>query len=149
LWQWLWPRGCFPVLQVQVRKPTEWTRDYKELGVDKVMRMSEEEKIAASEEEASLSELHRLVSIELDRQLWRGEMAMKAYDIFKATKSASSITDATATEQGIGQPLPPIKRDLAFRQGGWIASSAQQRRATGLDGGTAVTKIRVRKSADS
>jgi hypothetical protein len=87
LWQWVWPRGCFPVLQVQVRKSTVWTRDYKELGVDKVMRMSEEEKIAASEDKHLYQSLHRLVSIELDRQLWRGEMATKAYDIFKSTKS--------------------------------------------------------------
>ncbi|KAG7355849.1 hypothetical protein IV203_000535 [Nitzschia inconspicua] len=149
LWQWLWPRGCYPVLQVQARKPTEWSSDYRKLGVDKVMRMSEEEMVALSDEESSMIELHRLVSTELDRQIWRGEMAMKAYDIFKATKLASSTADASATEQGIGQPLPPIKRDACFKQGGWIASTAHQRRATGLDGGTAVTKIRVRKSADT
>ena len=34
LWQWLWPRGCFAVLQVQVRKANEWTGNYKDLGVD-------------------------------------------------------------------------------------------------------------------
>jgi len=76
-------------------------------------------------------------------------MAMYAYDIFRSTKATSSITDTSATEQGIGQPLPTIKRDTSFKQGGWIASCAQQRRATGLDGGTAITKIRVRKSTDA
>ena len=148
LWQWLWPRGCFAVMQVQVRKSNEWIRDYKELGVDQVMKTSEEEKLAASEEEASLSELHRLVSQELDRQIWRGEMSTQAYEIFKSMKSSNSITDASASEQGIGQPLPPIERDVSFKHGGWIASASQQRRAKGLDGGTAITKIRIRKSAD-
>eukprot|EP00531_Pseudo-nitzschia_arenysensis_P017503 CAMPEP_0116154266 /NCGR_PEP_ID=MMETSP0329-20121206/21690_1 /TAXON_ID=697910 /ORGANISM="Pseudo-nitzschia arenysensis, Strain B593" /LENGTH=1391 /DNA_ID=CAMNT_0003651237 /DNA_START=71 /DNA_END=4244 /DNA_ORIENTATION=- len=144
LWQWIWPRGCFAVLQVQVRKANEWTGNYKDLGVDKVMKTSAEEKIAASEEEASLKALDDLTTKELDRQMWRGEMAMKAYDIYKATNKSSNVTDLSATEQGIGQPLPPIKRDTAFKQGGWIASSAQQRRSTGIDGGTAITKIRLR-----
>mmetsp|Transcript_18281 Transcript_18281/g.32947 ORF Transcript_18281/g.32947 Transcript_18281/m.32947 type:complete len:673 (-) Transcript_18281:142-2160(-) len=147
-WQWVWPRGCFAVLQVQVRKSNEWSRDYKELGVDKVMKISDEEKIAANEEEASLSEVHRLVSMELDRQIWRGEMAMKAYEMYKSSKTSSNVPDPSAAEQGIGQPLPPIERDSAFKQGGWIASSAHQRRLANLDGGTAITKIRIRKSAD-
>jgi hypothetical protein len=149
LWQWVWPRGCFAVMQVQVRKSTEWTRNYKELGVDKVMKTSEEEKVASSEEEASLAEVTRLVSMELDRQIWRGEMASKAYEFYKMSKSSNIMPDASASEQGIGQPLPPIQRDLSFKQGGWIASAAQQRRATGLDGGTAITKIRLRPSAAS
>jgi hypothetical protein len=149
LFQWLWPRGPFAVLQVQVRKSNEWTKDYRELGVNKVMKTSEEEKIAANEEEASLAELQRLVSIELDRQIWRGEMSMKAFNIYKTTKSSTtSVADPGASEQGIGIPLPPIKRDLSFKQGGWIASSAQQRRAANLDGGVSVSKIRIRKSTD-
>lgn len=149
LWQWLWPRGCFALMQVQARKTTAWSKDYKDLGVDKVMRMSDEEMAALADEESSMMELHRLVSMELDRQMWRSEMAAKAYDIFRTTKSSNGMADASASEQGIGQPLPLIKRDQSFKQGGWIASSAHQRRAAGLDGGTAVTKIRVRKSADA
>merc|ERR1712224_548039 len=78
LWQWIWPRGCFAVLQVQVRKANEWTGSYEDLGVDKVMKTSEEEKLAANEEEASLAALDELTRKELDRQMWRGEMAIKA-----------------------------------------------------------------------
>ncbi|KAL3922230.1 MAG: hypothetical protein SGILL_002318 [Bacillariaceae sp.] len=144
LWQWLWSKGCPALLQVQVRKSNEWTKGYKELGVEKVMKPSEEEKICATEEEKSLSDLHQLVSMELDRQMWRSEMSMQAYGIFKATKSSNSMSDASSTEQGIGQPLPPIARDKAFKQGGWIASCAQQRRKAQLDGGIAVSKIRLK-----
>jgi hypothetical protein len=147
LWQWVWPRGCFAVLQVQVRKTNEWARDYKELGVDKVMKTSEEEKLAANEEEASLAALDELTRKELDRQMWRGEMATKAYDIYKSSSKSSNAADISASEQGLDQPLPPVKRDLAFKQGGWISSVAQQRRSTGIDG-AAVTKIRLRTSND-
>jgi hypothetical protein len=63
--------------------------------------------------------------------------------MYKSNKSSTAIQDVAAAEQGIGQPLPPIQRDAAFKQGGWIASAAQQRRALALDGGTAVTKIRL------
>eukprot|EP00533_Pseudo-nitzschia_delicatissima_P004876 CAMPEP_0116090012 /NCGR_PEP_ID=MMETSP0327-20121206/6729_1 /TAXON_ID=44447 /ORGANISM="Pseudo-nitzschia delicatissima, Strain B596" /LENGTH=1889 /DNA_ID=CAMNT_0003581237 /DNA_START=110 /DNA_END=5782 /DNA_ORIENTATION=+ len=145
LWQWLWPRpqGCFAVL-----KANEWTGNYKNLGVDKVMKISKEEKLAADEEEASLAALDELTRKELDRQMWRGEMAMKAYEIYKSTNNPSNVTDLSVTEQGIGQPLPPVQRDPAFKQGGWIASAAQQRRSTGIDGGTAITRIRLRTSND-
>mmetsp|Transcript_44511 Transcript_44511/g.50305 ORF Transcript_44511/g.50305 Transcript_44511/m.50305 type:complete len:1980 (-) Transcript_44511:115-6054(-) len=150
LWQWVWPRGCFAVLQVQVRKTNEWARNYKELGVDKVMKTSEEEKLAANEEEASLAALHDLTRKELDRQMWRGEMATKAYEIYKSSSKSSNVADVSASEQGLiglGQPLPPVKRDTAFKQGGWIASAAQQRRSTGIDG-AAITKFRLRTSND-
>ncbi|KAL3922866.1 MAG: hypothetical protein SGILL_001976 [Bacillariaceae sp.] len=139
LWQVLWPRGCFAVLKVQVRKVTEGTKDFDELGVDKVMKATIEENLAATEEEKSLSELHRLVMMELDRQMWRGDMAQQAYSILKSKPS-----DASATEQGIGQPLPPIARDKPFKHGGWIASAAQQRRKDGLDGGVQVSKIKLK-----
>jgi hypothetical protein len=69
---------------------------------------------------------------------------MQAYSIFKTTKSANSAPDGSSTEQGLGQPLPPIVRDKAFKQGGWIASCAQQRRKALLDGGIAVSKIRLK-----
>jgi hypothetical protein len=148
LWQWLWPKAPYAVLQVQVRKATEWSGNYKSLGVDKVMKASEEEKLAANEEEESLAALDELTRKELDRQMWRGGMAMKAYDIYKSSNKPSNVSDLSATEQGIGQPLPPVQRDTAFKQGGWIASAAQQRRSTGIDGGTAITKIRLRTSND-
>lgn len=147
LWQWLWPRGCFAVMQVQTWKSHEGTKHYREIGAHHVMKTLEEEVDAANAEEASLAELNRLVEVEIDRQLWRGEMAMKAYEYYKTGK-VNLTQDASALEQGIGQPLPPIQRDSAFKAGGWIASSAQQRRALALDGGTAVTKLRLRKSGD-
>jgi hypothetical protein len=105
------------------------------------MKITEDEKVAATEEEEALSELNKIVSTELDRQAWRGEMSRKAYDIYKSSKG--TVHDVGASEQGIGQPLPPIQRDAAFKQGGWVSSAAQQRRALALDGGTAVTKLRL------
>lgn len=141
LWQWIWPKGCFAVLQVQAWKEQENAQKYLELGAHLVMKISEEEKAAATAEENALADINRLVNAELDRQAWRGEMVQKAYDMYKASKGP--IQDVAAAEQGIGQPLPPIQRDTAFKQGGWIASAAQQRRALALDGGTAVTKLRL------
>lgn len=141
LYQWVWPRGCFSVLQVQAWKDHECTQRYIDLGAHHVMRISEEEKEAAAAEDNAIEDINRLVNIEIDRQVWRGEMVRKAFDLSK--NSSNSIQDDAAAEQGIGQPLPPIQRDAAFKQGGWIASAAQQRRALALDGGTAVTKVRL------
>jgi hypothetical protein len=152
LWQWIWPKGCFAVLQVQSWGDHEHTAQYRELGAHKVMKISESEKVAAKAEEDTLSNIHNYVELERDRQIWRGEMAQKAYDIQKSkTATPDVLPGATAaSEIGIGPPLPPIARDAAFKQGGWIASAAQQRRALALDGGTAVTKVRLKvKSADS
>jgi hypothetical protein len=144
LWQWIWPRGCFAVLQVQAWKAQENTQRYMDLGAHHVMKITDEEKAAGVAEETALSDINRLVSTELDRQEWRGEMAKKAYELFKQSKGTNPGTvDVAAAEQGIGQPLPPIQRDAAFKHGGWIASAAQQRRALALDGGTAVTKLRL------
>jgi hypothetical protein len=143
LLQRLWPRGCFAVLQVQAWKSLEKTQKYRDMGAHEVMKITDEEKLASSEEEKSLSEINRVVQKELDRQNWRGEMARKGYEFYKATKNSSAMSDVAASEQGIGQPLPPIERDACFKQGGWIASAAQQRRALALDGGTAVTKVRL------
>lgn len=141
LWQWIWPRGCYAVLQVQSWKSREEEKRYFELGAHRVMKITEEEKIAATAEENSLEDISRYVNTELDRQAWRGEMVKKAFDINKVIKAS---TDAASSEQGIGQPLPPIERDAAFKYGGWIASAAKQRRALGLDGGTVVTKLRLK-----
>lgn len=150
LWQWIWPRGCFALLQVQSWGAHEAMQHYRDMGAHRVMKISDKEKAAATAEESSLSDINRLVEAERDRQVWRGEMAKKAYDMYKATKGSTPTQDLGASEKGIGQPLPPITRDTAFKLGGWIASAAQQRRALALDGGTAVTKLRLKvKSADA
>lgn len=148
LWQWIWPKGCFAVIRVQAL-PLQGTQRYNELGAHLVMKMTDLEKEAAMAEEKTLVEIDRIVSKELDRQRWRGEMASKAYNVYKEQAKAGVIKDPTGTEQGIGQPLPPIQRDNAFKQGGWSASAAQQRRALSLDGGHAVTKIRLTVKGNS
>ena len=134
-------------MQVQTWKGHEGTKHYIDIGAHKVMKATDEEKEAATAEEGLLCDLSALVGIEIDRQQWRGEMYIKAHEYSKSSKAAQGV-DAVAAEQGIGQSLPPIQRDSAFKAGGWIASAAQQRRAQGLDGGTAVTKLRLRKSGD-
>ena len=146
LWQWIWPNRCLAVLNVQAWKSHEGTKRYEDIGANHVMKTTDEEKAAASAEEATLEGINRLVNVELERQKWRGEMAMKAYEYHK---HSGAKVDASAAEQGIGQPLPPIQRDNAFKNGGWVTSAAQQRRALALDGGTAVTKLRLTvKSSD-
>jgi hypothetical protein len=144
LWQCIWPKGCYAVLRVQSWKAHEGTQQYRDLGAHEVMQTSDREIAAAMAEEKSLEELNRLVENEIDRQRWRGEMAQKAYDLYMSSKGSKSIQDVAAAEQGIGQPLPPIARDPAFKNGGWIASAAQQRRLKALDGGIAVTKLRLK-----
>jgi hypothetical protein len=146
LWQWVFRGGCcWAIKQVQFKSNES---HYKEIGADRVLKTTEEEKEAANTEEAALAGLSKQVDNEIERQKWRGEMAMKAYEYHKSGKNSSQVQDTGAAEQGIGQPLPPIERDGAFKAGGWIASAAQQRRALALDGGTAVTKFRLRKSTD-
>ena len=143
LWQWIWPRQCPSVVMVQSWKAREGTQMYDaDLGAHHVMKTTDEERAAATAEEGALDGIGRMVNVELDRQKWRGEMCTKRYDLFKA--GGKSTVDAGAAEQGIGQPLPPIQRDLSFKQGGWVASAAHQRRALALDGGTAVTKLRLK-----
>jgi hypothetical protein len=139
MWQWLWPRGCYAILRVQSWGPK------RPVEAENVMTISEEEKAAASAEEATLGDLSRLVDSEIDRQVWRGEMVTKAYTL----RTGNTKVDVAAAEQGLGQPLPPIQRDTAFKQGGWIASWAQQRRQGKLDGGTAVTKLRLKVGGGS
>lgn len=142
LWQRIWPSGCFAVLRAQTWKQHEGTQKFKELGVDLVMFTSDEDKEAASFEDEMCGELKRIVATEIDRQKWRGEMAARAYEYSK--KDDKIMKDPTgAASQGLGIPLPPIKKDNAWKLGGWTASTAQQRRAKGADGGTAVTKIRL------
>ena len=120
---------------------------YGNQGVNVPLAPEEIEAAEAEEEAPELREIKRLVGLEIDRQKWRGEMASRAYEFNKNAKS-EAVTDSSAAEQGIGKALPPIERDGAFKAGGWIASAAQQRRRSGLDGGHAVSKIRIRKSGD-
>jgi hypothetical protein len=141
LWQWIWPNHCFAVLRVQAWKGAENTPRYKELGAHFVMKITDEEKEAAQAEEAGFASFNKVVDSEIDRQKWRGEMAIRAYEYQRADKGSSMMKDIG--ELGIGEALPPVQKDLGFKLGGWLASTTQQRRAAGLDGGTAVTKIRL------
>lgn len=141
LWQWIWPKACFPVMRVHLWKTHEGTERYKALGAHLVMQQTTEEKEAADAEENLSSPIVKIVNFETDRQLWRGDMAKKAYDYHREEKKSHPVVKEL--NDGLGDVLPPVKRDNAFKQGGWIASTAQQRRAASLDGGTAVTKIRL------
>eukprot|EP00529_Nitzschia_sp_RCC80_P005154 CAMPEP_0113472682 /NCGR_PEP_ID=MMETSP0014_2-20120614/17643_1 /TAXON_ID=2857 /ORGANISM="Nitzschia sp." /LENGTH=996 /DNA_ID=CAMNT_0000365403 /DNA_START=1 /DNA_END=2987 /DNA_ORIENTATION=+ /assembly_acc=CAM_ASM_000159 len=141
LWQWLWPKSCMAVVQVQSRQASGWTKSAEELGVDKVMKTSAEEESASLQEERLLSEMKNRVTMEIDRQIWRGEMSSEAYKIHRSTPKTSSVSDLSAKERGIGEPLPPIERDKAFKAGGWVSSAAQQRRNRNLDGGGILTKV--------
>lgn len=141
LFQWLWPKGCFAVMRVQSWKSHEGTERYKALGADRVMKQTNEEKEAASAEENSFGPIMKVVQLEIDRQLWRGEMSAKTYEYHVQEKRGHTMMKDMG--EAIGEPLPPVERDDAFKQGGWVASAAQQRRAAALDGGTAVTKVRL------
>jgi hypothetical protein len=59
-----------------------------------------------------------------------------------STKENSNLAD-------VDQPLPLVKRDDAWKLGGWVASSAQQRRKKLADGGIGVTKIRLMVKSSS
>ena len=142
LWQWLWPKGCYAVMRVHTWKKFEATPRYKALGAHHVMSQTDEEREAAAAEEASFGPITKVVQEEIDRQLWRGEMAKKAYE-YHVQDKRKHTTIVKDMGEAIGEPLPPVKRDEAFKQGGWVASAAQQRRAAALDGGTAVTKVRL------
>jgi hypothetical protein len=138
LWQRLFSNGCYAVLRVQA---LEGTPLCKSLGADLVMKITDAEKKAASAEEESLADINNIVEKELDRQRWRGEMAAKAYDYYKYDNQRG-LPDVTGAAE-VGMPLPPISREPAFKQGGWIASASQQRRKLVLDGGT-LTNFRMR-----
>ena len=134
LWQWIWPRHCYQLMRSQSWHALEGTPQYYSMGLDNVMKTTAEEKEATSLEDQVLAPLAKLVENEIDKQKWRGEMASKAYEYFK--RENKNPTD-------IGQPLPVVEKDAAWKLGGWVASTAQQRRAQGADGGSAVTKIRL------
>jgi len=132
LWQWIWPRHCYQVMRSQSWHTVEGTPQYYEMGMDQVIKTTAEERDAAALDDQALAELGKAVDDEIDKQRWRGEMASEAYSNCKKD-------DMTV----VGQPLPLVKKDEAWRLGGWVASTAQQRRVQGADGGSAVTKIRL------
>ena len=150
LWQWIWPKVCYSVMRVQswlsMKENTVLINRLEELKATEIMTLTEQEKSAASEEERALSELHLSVQREIERQTWRCEMSSSAYEVF----CREARKDVTAQPGGVNQPLPTVKKDASWRNGGWVASVAQQRRDKNLDGGTSVTKLRlnVGKSSD-
>jgi hypothetical protein len=137
LWQWIWPKACYSIKKVQNWRSHEDTPRYKALGAAKVLKIYDEENEAAVAEEKSFEALTSIVNAEIDRQAWRGEMMVKAEEQHMNDKKNSNKDD-----QGLGDLLPPILRDPAFKQGGWVASTSTQRRAMALDGGSAY-KIRA------
>merc|ERR1711957_153565 len=110
---------------------------YDSMGLNHIMKTTLEEKEAARVEDQALAPLSRVVEAEISRQKWRGDMANDAYKYFKSiNKDKVNLTE-------VGQPLPVVEKDIAWKLGGWVASTAQQRRNQGADGGSAVTKIRL------
>ena len=136
LWQWMWPDHCSQFLRTQTLLALEGTPQYFSMGLNHFMKTTAEEKKAAHLENVALEPLIKVVEDEIDCQKWRGEMAGNAYQYFKKTKGNINLTEA-------GQPLPIVEKDAAWKLGGWVASTAQQRRSQGADGGSAVTKIRL------
>jgi hypothetical protein len=139
LWQWLWPKGCIAVLRVQSWKEHEGTSRYKALGADEVMKIEDDEKEAAMVEDSLCNDLRQIISSEIDRQNWRGQMAAVRREELVSSK------DLTANIQGLNYPLHIVQRDEAWKQGAWVASTASQRRGKGVDGGStvSVTKLRL------
>ena len=136
---------CVAVLRVQSWDGIAGTKRYLELGADTVMNITEEEKEAMQEEEEACKALKVIADIEIDRQRWRGDMSKRSYEFHKGEKATPTVPvePLTSTSQDLGKPLPLVAKDAAWRSGGWVASTAQQRRAKGLDGGSAITKIRL------
>jgi len=136
LWQWIWPNQCMQFLRSQPFHAMEGTPQYYSMGLDHVMKTTAEEKEAAALEDQALTPLVRVVEAEIDRQVWRGEMAGKAFEYFMSNKEENKMNWAE-----VGTPLPIVKKDAAWKFGGWVASTAQQRRTHGTDGGSEVKKI--------
>lgn len=143
LWQWLWPKGCIAVLRVQSWKEHEGTSRYKALGADEVMKIEDDEKEAAMLEDSTCSDLRQIISSEIDRQTWRGQMAAVRREEIISSK------DSTANIQGLNYPLHIVQKDEAWKQGAWVASTASQRRAKGVDGGSTVSVTKLRLTVKS
>ena len=146
LWQWIWPDECLQLKRAQSWHAMEHTPQYYLLGLNDVLKTTAEEKDDAVLEDKALAPLSQVVEVEIDRQKWRGEMASEAYSYFKSSKQKN---DGSLNLTEVGQPLPIVKKDAAWKLGGWVASTAQQRRSQGADGGQAVTKIRLNVKSSS
>merc|ERR1719291_1106595 len=135
LWEWIWPKYCMQLMRCQSWHVMQGKAGSKDLmGSNPIMKTTEEEKEAGAQEDRVLAPLVRAVQAEVDRQKWRGEMAKEMYKC--SHKEGANLMD-------VGQPLPVLKKDPAWKLGGWVASTAHQRRKEGADGGSAVSKIRL------
>lgn len=115
---------------------------FSSLGLNHVMKWTPKEKEATALEDEAWKPLVRVVEAEIDRQKWRGEMASEAYKSFMKSNDKFNLTE-------VGQPLPIVAKDAAWKLGGWVASTAHQRRKQGVDGGSAVSKIRLNVKSSS
>ena len=134
LWQWIWPKHCMQLMRSQSWHAMRGTPQYSAMGLTRVLETTAKEKELGAREDEALAPLVSVVDAEVDRQLFRGEMAGQAYNY--AHKPGANLAD-------VGEPLPVLKKDVAWKMGGWVASTAHQRRAQGADGGSAVSKIRL------
>jgi protein-disulfide isomerase-like protein with CxxC motif len=141
LWQCLWPSKCTQLMRAQSWHVMEGTPQYSAMGLDKVLKQTLEEKESTDKEEEVLKPLSDIVDVELERQKWRGDMAAKAYEYYERENRTSQAE--------IGQPLPIVEKNGAWKLGGWVASTAQQRREKNLDGGRAVRKINLHVQSKS
>jgi hypothetical protein len=144
LWQWLWPKHCYQLMRAQSWHAMEGTPHYVAMGLDNVLKQTAEEKEATAKEDDLLAPLAQVVEGEIDKQKWRGEMAGKAYD-YNARDGKSWVKGESkaAIAAEIGQPLPVVSKDAAWKLGGWVASTATQRRAVGVDGGAQVRSLKL------
>lgn len=141
LWQCIWNKHCMQLMKAQTWHAVEGTPQYYAMGADKVLKQTPDEKSATAREDEVLQPLADIVETELDRQKWRGEMAAKAYEYFER--------DHKNNQAEIGRPLPLVEKNAAWKLGGWVASTAQQRREKNLDGGRAVRKINLHVQSKS
>jgi len=107
------------------------------------MTISMNERSIAINEILSINDLKRLVDNEMNRQKIRCDLSLKAYE----SARADAMADTSSAKQGLGVPLPLVVRDDSWRLGAWSVSSAHQRRAEGLDGGAAISRVRLKVSS--
>lgn len=116
LWQCIWPNSknnnglCVAVQRVQSWKEHADQQRYKDLGADQVMSIEDDEKIAAEAGYEANETLRKIITSEIDRQRWRGEMASKLKE------SSNSSKDSTATSQD-QLPLDIVEKDDAWKLG--------------------------------
>jgi hypothetical protein len=142
LWQCVWNKHCMQLMRAQSWHAMEGTPQYFAMGIDKILKQTPEEKEATAREDVVLEPLSEIVETEVDRQKWRGEMAAKAYEYYERENKSNPSSE-------VGQPLPVLAKNVAWKLGGWVASTAQQRREKNLDGGRAVRKINLHVQSKS